>query len=116
MAKTLEWACANLAKPLDVARMAAHARMSERTFARRFPEATGTTPSRWLLEQRLLAARRKLDTSDDAVERVARECGFGAGATLRLHFKRALGVSPTEYRKAFGRRPGHRPGRASSVG
>lgn len=116
LARTLEWACANLKGPLDVARMAAHARMSARTFARRFPEATGTTPSKWLLEQRLLAARRRLETSDEPVERVARECGFGAGATLRLHFKRTVGVSPTEYRKAFGRRPERRPGRTTSTG
>lgn len=103
LARTLEWACANLDGPLDVARMAAHARMSERTFARRFPEATGTTPSRWLLEQRLLAARRWLETSDEPVERVARECGLGTGATMRLHFKRSVGVSPSAYRRAFGR-------------
>ena len=116
LAGTLAWACANLDGPLDVRRMAAHARMSVRTFARRFPEATGTTPSRWLLEQKLLAARRRLETSDESVERVARECGFGAGSTLRLHFKRSVGVSPTEYRKAFGRRPVRRPGRIPSAG
>ena len=115
LARTLEWACANLDGPLDVRRMADHARMSARTFARRFPEATGTTPSRWILEQRILAARRRLEVSDEPVERVARECGFGAGATMRLHFKRALGVSPTEYRKGFGRRPEHRPGRADKA-
>ena len=102
LARTLAWACANLDGPLDVARMAAHARMSERTFARRFPGATGITPSKWLLEQRLLAARRRLETSDESLERVARECGLGTGANMRLHFKRSVGVSPSAYRKAFG--------------
>jgi AraC-like DNA-binding protein len=34
---------------------------------------------------------------------VARDCGFGTGATLRTHFRRSVGVSPTAYRNAFGR-------------
>lgn len=101
--ETLEWATANLGEPLTVARLSAHARTSERTFARRFREVTGTTPLRWLLGQRILAAQSRLETSDDPVDEIAWECGFGTAATFRLHFKRAVGVSPTRYRKAFGR-------------
>jgi AraC family transcriptional activator FtrA len=37
------------------------------------------------------------------VDRIAQECGFGTGATFRLHFKRVVGVSPTDYRRAFRR-------------
>jgi transcriptional regulator GlxA family with amidase domain len=101
LTETLSWACANLDKPLTVARMAQHSRMSERTFVRRFREVTGTTPLRWLLNQRILAAQRWLETSDAPVDRIAQDCGFGTGATFRLHFKRAVGVPPTDYRKAF---------------
>lgn len=89
--------------------MAHHARMSERTFARRFRESTGTTPLKWLLSQRVLAARRHLETTDAPIERIAEDCGFGAGATLRLHFKRAVGVSPTDYRRTFRREPERGP-------
>src|SRR3712207_1503720 len=63
--ETLEWATANLGEPLTVARLSAHAPTSERTFARRFREVTGTTPLRWLLGQRILAAQSRLETSDD---------------------------------------------------
>jgi transcriptional regulator GlxA family with amidase domain len=112
LVETLEWATANLNTPLTVGRMAERACMSERTFARRFREATGTTPLRWLLGQRILAAQSRLETSGDTVDEIARECGFGTGATLRLHFKRAVGVSPTDYRKAFGPAPRSRPHRA----
>ena len=93
--------CANLDEPLTVGRMAQHARMSERTFARRFREVAGTTPLRWLLNQRIFAAQRRLETSDAPVDWIAQDCGFGTGATFRSHFKRAVGVSPTDYRKAF---------------
>ena len=100
---TLTWAGTNLGEALTVSDMARHARMSERTFARRFREVTGTTPLRWVLGQRVLAAQRRLESSDDPVERIAQECGFGTGATLRLHFGREVGVSPTRYRGAFRR-------------
>ena len=102
LTETLEWACANLDEPLTVGRMAAHARMSTRTFARRFREVTGTTPLKWLLNQRILAAQRQLETSGVPVEWIAQDCGFGTSATLRLHFRRRVGVSPTDYRKTFG--------------
>jgi transcriptional regulator GlxA family with amidase domain len=101
LTETLEWASANLGQPLTVSDMAHHARMSERTFARRFREVTGTTPLRWVLNQRILAAQRRLESSDDPVERIAQDCGFGTGATLRLHFGREVGVSPTRYRGTF---------------
>ena len=102
LTETLEWARANLDEPLTVERMAAHARMSARTFARRFREVTGTTPLKWLLNQRILAAQRQLETSDVPVEWIAQNCGFGTSATLRLHFRRMVGISPTNYRKTFG--------------
>jgi AraC family transcriptional regulator, transcriptional activator FtrA len=108
LAETLEWASANLDKPLKVARMAQHARMSERTFARRFTEATGTTPLQWLLNQRITLAQHRLETSDAPVDWIAQDCGFGTGATFRLHFKAAVGVSPADYRKTFRRVPERR--------
>jgi transcriptional regulator GlxA family with amidase domain len=101
LTETLAWAGANLGEALTVSDMAHHARMSERTFARRFREVTGTTPLRWVLNQRILAAQRRLESSEDPVERIAQDCGFGTGATLRLHFRRELGVSPTRYRGTF---------------
>jgi transcriptional regulator GlxA family with amidase domain len=98
---TLAWASANLGEALTVSDIAHHARMSERTFARRFREVTGTTPLRWVLNQRVLAAQRRLESSEDPVERIAQDCGFGTGATLRLHFGREVGVSPMRYRATF---------------
>jgi len=57
---TRRWATERLHEPLDVAAMARHANVSPRTFARRFREETGTTPLQWLLNQRVLEARRLL--------------------------------------------------------
>ena len=81
--------------------LAARAAMSPRTFARRFRAETGTTPHLWLTHQRVLLARRLLESGDDPIDTVATRCGFGTGAMLRHHFGRIVGVSPAAYRRAF---------------
>ncbi|MFI9332791.1 GlxA family transcriptional regulator [Kitasatospora sp. NPDC052868] len=97
---------AALDTPWTVRRMAALALMSERSFARRFAAATGTTPLRWLLEQRVLAAQRLLEETDLPVDAVAVRCGFGSAVSLRPAFTARVGVAPREYRRTFrGREP-----------
>jgi transcriptional regulator GlxA family with amidase domain len=75
--------------------------MSPRTFARRFRQETGTTPAQWVLEQRTRAAQSLLESTDLPVEHVASRSGFGSAATLRTHFARRLGTTPTSYRRSF---------------
>jgi len=98
---TRAWALERLDTPLDVAAMARHAGVSERTFARRFRAETGTTPLQWLLARRVLDAQRLLETSDAPVEDVAARVGFGTAASLRQHFGRHNATTPTAYRRAF---------------
>ena len=98
---TLAWMTAHLHEELTVEHMAARALMSPRTFARRFHATLGASPYHWLLQQRIALAQRLLETSDDPIERVAERCGFTSSATLRLHFRRLLHLSPQSYRSAF---------------
>jgi AraC family transcriptional activator FtrA len=77
--------------------------MSERTFLRRFEAATGETPARWLLAERLNRARDLLETSPAGVEQVAQAVGLGAPA-LRHHFRRRFSTTPGAYRARFARR------------
>jgi AraC family transcriptional regulator, transcriptional activator FtrA len=102
LAPVLDWAEDHLDQPLAVADLARRAAMSERTFARRFREETGTTPHRWLLGRRVALAERLLETGDLAIEEVARRSGFGSATMLRHHFGRLRGTVPTAYRRAFG--------------
>jgi transcriptional regulator GlxA family with amidase domain len=102
---TRAWALERLHEPIDVATLARHAVVSPRTFARRFRAETGTTPHRWLLHQRILQARRLLESSDASIEEVASRCGFGSAASLRAHFKRQTGTSPLAYRNTFAGSP-----------
>jgi transcriptional regulator GlxA family with amidase domain len=100
-APTREWALERLAEPLTLRAMAGHARMSVRTFTRRFREETGASPARWLLQQRVDRARLLLETTDLGVDQVARQSGFGTAAALRQQFQLSIGVPPTAYRRTF---------------
>lgn len=86
----------------DMARMAA---MSERTFVRRFRDATGLSPGAWVIEQRVAAACELLETTNLSIDVIAMHIGMGSAANLRLNFRGHLGVSPTTYRDRFRREP-----------
>lgn len=81
--------------------LAAHARMSRRNFTRRFAEATGTTPARWVLARRLDEARRLLETTAWPVTRIAAACGFTSVVTFRQNFTATYATTPTSYRQRF---------------
>ncbi|MFI1195151.1 GlxA family transcriptional regulator [Micromonospora sp. NPDC020750] len=98
---TRDWALDRLHRPLTLSELAGHARMSVRTFSRRFRDEVGTTPGQWLTQQRVAHARRLLESTDLPVDRVAGEAGFGTAASLRQHLTATIGVSPTTYRHTF---------------
>ncbi|MBX6384941.1 MAG: DJ-1/PfpI family protein [Microbispora sp.] len=100
-ASTREWALAHLSERLTLETLARHARVSARTFSRRFVEDTGYTPMQWVLRARVDLARELLERTDLSVEQIAHRVGLGTGANLRMHFQRILGTSPTEYRHTF---------------
>ena len=101
LAGLLDWIGEQLRRPLVTADLAARAGVSPRTLERRFASALGVSPLQWLLQQRVRHAQQLLETGDHAVERIAADCGFGTAASLRSHFARIVGVSPSAYRRTF---------------
>ncbi|WP_327169711.1 helix-turn-helix domain-containing protein [Streptomyces subrutilus] len=72
-------------------------------------EALGMSPLRWVLQQRVRRAQQYLETSDRSVGWIAATCGFGGAASLRAHFARIVGMSPSAYRRAFHARADAQP-------
>jgi AraC family transcriptional activator FtrA len=101
LAPTLDWVLEHLEIEHSVADLARRARMSDRSFARRFVAETGTTPHKWLTLQRVLLAQRLLEDTDLGIDDVAERSGFGTGALLRHHFRKVVGVSPADFRRTF---------------
>jgi len=95
----------HLAGNLPIAQLARQASMSERTFLRRFKEATGTTPADWLTTARLDLARHLLESTSLSMDSVAEQSGLGTAMTLRHHFRRKLGTSPSAYKERFATSP-----------
>lgn len=115
LAGTLDWALTNLDRGITVTELAEHARMSVRTFSRRFHARLGTSPLRWLTDQRLDRARVLLETTDLTVEHITNRCGYTNTLTLRQHFRRAYAITPTTYRQRFATGPGHSPDTAQTT-
>jgi AraC family transcriptional regulator, transcriptional activator FtrA len=101
LAEALGWAQAHLDEPVTIDELAARSAMSPRNFARRFGETTGTTPYRWLQQQRIERAQRLLETTDLPIDLVAARSGFGTADNLRKHFRRTVHASPNSYRRTF---------------
>ena len=100
-AALIDWIGANLAAPLDVEALAAHAGQSVRSFHRRFTAATGKTPAAFVEARRLEFARTLLATGAP-LKRVAAESGFGSAERLTRAFTRVFGVSPSTWRALNG--------------
>lgn len=97
----MRWAIEHLHEPLTVRQLAERASMSTRNLARHFAATTGTTPLRWLHNQRLHRAQELLETTEASIDMVATRTGMGTAATLRRHFNQTVGVAPDHYRRTF---------------
>lgn len=97
------WVAANYALPNPVTGMAAAAGLPERTFKRRFRQATGYAPLDYVQTLRIEEAKQLLETTDLATDEVAAEVGYLEPAFFRRLFRRRTGVTPARYRRRFAR-------------
>ena len=96
----LSWAREHLDAPLTVEDLAEQAGMSSRHFARAFIAETGTTPSKAVERLRIEVARQRVQSSSEAIERVAQVTGFRDPERMRRAFIRAFGQPPQSLRRA----------------
>jgi transcriptional regulator GlxA family with amidase domain len=95
------WVLDNLHKPLTVPVLAQRMAMSPRNFARVFTREMKTTPAKFVERLRVEAARRRLEESQNSMETVADQCGFGNVNAMRNVFQRTLKIPPGQYRRHF---------------
>ncbi len=99
--RSMAWAMSNLDKEITVDELARRAHMSTRTYLRHFMLASGTSPIRWVIAQRIQASLPLLETTSTSIDAVAAATGFETATTFRHHFARAMQTSPSAYRRAF---------------
>lgn len=97
-ARLIEWMQAHLDEPLDVPALAARAGLSERSFYRKFVEATGKTPAHFVEGLRLDAARTLL-AKGMPLKAIAGRVGLRSSARLGQAFERRFGMAPSLFRE-----------------
>lgn len=95
----LSWIDQNFHQPVSVGELAVRAAMSERTFLRRFREATGCSPVDYLIRTRIRRAMELLDcrTARLSISEIAFRCGFEDSNYFTRQFRRVTGKPPREY-------------------
>jgi transcriptional regulator GlxA family with amidase domain len=93
------WIAEHLEKRLSVEDLADRMAMSVRNFERVFTREVGATPSHYVLQMRVEAARRLLERTDKGLKQMAKAVGFGSVDVMRRAFVRLLGITPRRYRE-----------------
>ena len=93
------WIAEHLETRLSVEDLADRMSMSLRNFERVFTREVGTTPSQYVLQMRVEAARRQLERTEIGLKHVASAAGFGSVDVMRRAFVRLLGITPRRYRE-----------------
>lgn len=101
LGQLFDWLHLHLAEPHSLESLSRRVGMSPRTLLRRFREATGVTPARWLLNERLRQAQQALSETRISIEQIALNNGFGSASALRHHFQQQFAISPQAFRKKF---------------
>ena len=101
VADAQDWLRAHFSVAAPVEQLVVRSGLAERTFKRRFTEATGVSPLAYVQRLRVEEAKRRLEQTEDSVEAVGWHVGYEDPAFFRRLFKRVTGVPPGVYRKRF---------------
>lgn len=101
VAAAQDWLDTHYSVAGPVEQMAARSGLAERTFKRRFTEATGYSPIAYVQRIRVEEAKRRLERTEESVEAVSWHVGYEDSAFFRRLFKRTTGLSPGTYRRRY---------------
>jgi len=92
------WMRTNLSSTLNLAELATEFDINQRTFTRRFKDATGLKASEYWQKIRIEAAKELLSSSNLSIQEVAFQVGYYDQNNLTRLFKQALNLTPRDYR------------------
>ncbi|HKP05904.1 MAG TPA: helix-turn-helix domain-containing protein [Microbacterium sp.] len=101
VADAQDWLSAHYSVAAPVEQLVVRSGLAERTFKRRFTEATGVSPLAYVQRLRVEEAKRRLEQTEDSVEAIGWHVGYEDPAFFRRLFKRVTGLPPGAYRKRF---------------
>jgi transcriptional regulator GlxA family with amidase domain len=96
------WAAQHYQHEAPVAQMVEVAGLAERTFKRRFLQATGMAPLDYVHHLRLEEAKQMLESGDASIEAIAFEVGYRDASFFSRLFRRKVMMTPAQYRRRFG--------------
>jgi AraC family transcriptional regulator len=86
---------------VPIRELARECRLSTAHFSRAFRRSVGVAPHNWLMEQRIVLAKKKLREDRLSLTDVAAECGFSDQSHFTRYFRRIVGVNPGAWRQAL---------------
>jgi len=102
IARCQAWIAEHYARPAPVASLVRLSGLPERSFKRRFEQATGMAPLEYVHTLRLEEAKQMLEAGDQPVEAIANEVGYEDTGFFSRLFRRSVGLTPAQYRRRFG--------------
>ena len=96
-----QWLAKHFSAANPVEQVIRRSKLAERTFKRRFTQATGLPPITYVQRLRVEDAKRRLERTDAPVDEVSWRVGYEDAAFFRRLFRRLTGMAPGAYRKRF---------------
>jgi transcriptional regulator GlxA family with amidase domain len=101
IARSQQWLMEYGSRACSLKDLALYLQMSERTVIRRFRLGLDTTPSKYIQQYKIELMKRLLSSTDMSFDAVVQNVGYSDVSTCRRLFRRSVGKTPSEYRRAL---------------
>ncbi len=91
----------NLEKRFTLDELAAQCGLSKNFFSKTFKKVVGMTPFEYIIESRMLLARKLILTTNISIDQIVTLCGFEDRTYFYRMFKKRFHSAPAVYRKNF---------------